>query len=188
MPFLNLPSSVRLHYEVLKPDGTSGDQLAADPTKPTLVALVPFLARTAMDVPQLRPGSSLRADYQIIAMSPRSHGRTTSEVRPQHDPFVSAADLAFAFKALQLPPCPVYAPGFIAGRTAVAFAILFPELVTALALIGVSGTEGMTTVEGFRTLDATLFNPEEPADLYEALGELGAPSPLALLFSSARPC
>ncbi|GAA5929170.1 hypothetical protein JCM3775_006753 [Rhodotorula graminis] len=169
MPFLDLPRSVRMYFEVLQPDdGTA----TVDPTRPTLVTLVPFVSPTFMDVPQLRPGSSLRANYQIVALSPRSHGRTTSTVRPEHDPYVSAADVAFAFEALKLPPSPIYAPGFIAGRIAVALAVLFPDLVTSLALIGVSGCHGMTTVEGFRTLDASMFNPEEPADLYETLGEL----------------
>ncbi|GAA5854694.1 hypothetical protein JCM9279_006994 [Rhodotorula babjevae] len=168
MPFLDLPSSVRMHFEVLQPDGTE----TVDPTRPTLVTLVHFVSPDYSHVPQLRPESSLRADYQIIALSPRSHGRTTSTVRPEHDPYVSAADLAFAFEALKLPPSSIYAPGFIASRIAVAFAVLFPDLVTSLCLIGFGTTEGRTGLEGFRTLDASMLNPEEPADLYETLGEL----------------
>ena len=173
MPFLDLPSSVRMFYDVLQPDGTT----TVDPTRPTLVTLVHFVSPNYSHIPQLRPGSSLRADYQIIALSPRSHGRTTSAVRPEYDPYVSAADLAFAFEALKLPPSTIYAPGFIASRIAVAFAILFPDLVTSLCLIGFGGIKGRTTLEGFRTLDASMFNPEDPADLYETLGELGASSP-----------
>ncbi|BGP37417.1 hypothetical protein JCM10450v2_001327 [Rhodotorula kratochvilovae] len=172
MPFLSLPSAVRMHYEVLKPDGSTDTGAALDPTRPTLVVLVPFLAVTLQDVPQVWPDSPLHATHQIVAFSPRSHGRTISEPQPQHDPFVSAADLAFAFEALQLPPSPLFAPGSICGRIAVAFAVLFPQLVTALAVVGISGTEAKTSLEGFRTLDATMFNPEEPADLHETIAEL----------------
>ncbi|GAA5822356.1 hypothetical protein JCM3770_000532 [Rhodotorula araucariae] len=172
MPFLSLPSAVRMHYEVLRADGSIDTGAPLDPERPTLVALVPFIAATPQDLPQISPDSPLHTEYQIVAFSSRSHGRTMSEPRPQHDPFVCAADLAFAFEALQLPPSPLFAPGSICSRIAVAFAVLFPQLVTALAIVGIASTNAKTSLEGFRTLDATMFNPEDEADLHETIAEL----------------
>ncbi|GAA5998059.1 alpha/beta fold hydrolase [Rhodotorula paludigena] len=170
MPFLSLPGAVRMHYDVL--GSPSGSQTNVDPTKPILVVLCPFVSVQASELPQLSPGSPLHDVYQIVAFSPRSHGRTTSDSKPQHDPFVSAADLAFAFEALQLPPSPLFAPGSICGRIAVAFTILFPHLVTSLALIGMAGRGAKASREAFRTLDGSMFNPEEPEDMHETLAEL----------------
>ncbi|GAA5885111.1 hypothetical protein JCM6882_007232 [Rhodosporidiobolus microsporus] len=166
MPFLSLPSSTRLFYEIVSNEGQF------DPHKPTLVALVPFCIAQASSIPQIGPSSPLRQTHNIFAFSPRSHGRTVSEVKPQHDAFVSAADLAFAFEALQLPPSHVFAPGAICGRIGLAFTTLFPDLVLTLALAGVSGSDPMTSIEGFRTLEATMFNPSDVEDLYEIMAEL----------------
>ncbi|BGP29411.1 hypothetical protein JCM10296v2_001150 [Rhodotorula toruloides] len=177
MPFLSLPGGVRMHYEILTDasaaaPSTSSTSSLLDPSKPTLVSLVPFCVPQATDIPQLRPTSPLHATHNIVAFSPRSHGRTVSESKPSHDPFVSAADLAFAFEALQLPPSQLYAPGSICGRIGVAFTILFPNLVTALSLVGISGREAKTSTAGFKTLDSAMFDPEEAEDLHETLAEL----------------
>jgi pimeloyl-ACP methyl ester carboxylesterase len=185
-----------MHYEVLTDaaaaaSANSSTSSLLDPSKPTLVSLVPFCVPQANDVPQLSPTSPLHATHNIVAFSPRSHGRTVSDARPSHDPFVSAADLAFAFEALQLPSSHLYAPGTICGRIGVAFAVLFPHLVTALALAGISGREAKTSIEGFKTLDSSMFNPEEPEDLHETLAELcelGEDDPPALACTDRLVC
>ncbi|GAA6034971.1 hypothetical protein JCM8097_002120 [Rhodosporidiobolus ruineniae] len=173
MPFISLPGAVRMHYEVLSEPSDPSSASLIDPSKPTLVALVPFYASQPSEVPQLAPSSPFRQSHNLIAISSRSHGRTSSEVKPQHDAFVSAADLAFAFEALSLPPSAIYGPGSICGRVALAFATLFPDLVTSLAVCGVSHREAMTTREGFKTLEASMFNPTDVDDLHEVMAELG---------------
>ncbi|GAA5875280.1 hypothetical protein JCM8547_006887 [Rhodosporidiobolus lusitaniae] len=170
MPFVNLPGAVRMHYEVLSTRASPSTLL--DPSKPTLVALVPFYSVQASELPQLGPTSPLRESHNVVAFSLRSHGRTVAEVKPTHDAFVSAADLAFAFEALQLPPSQIYAPGAINGRIAIAFSVLFPELVSALLLAAPSGRSAMTSNEGFKTLDASMFNPSDVEDLHEIMAEL----------------
>ncbi|GAA5829092.1 hypothetical protein JCM11251_004122 [Rhodosporidiobolus azoricus] len=166
MPFLSLPGGVRMFYEVLSADG----QL--DASRPTFVSLVPFCTAQASDIPQISGSSPLRATFNLLAFSPRSHGRTVSEPKPQHDAFVSAADLAFAYEALQLPPSHLYAPGVACGRIALAFTTIFPDLVLSLALAGVTSTDPIISAEGFRTLDSAMFNPAETEDIEEAMAEL----------------
>ncbi|GAA6006125.1 hypothetical protein JCM10207_000531 [Rhodosporidiobolus poonsookiae] len=179
MPFLSLPGSVRMFYEVLSdPLATDNADLVdpatplLDPSKPTLVTLVPFYAVQASALPQIDASSPLRKTHNIVAFSPRSHGRTVSEAKPQHDALVSAADLAFAFEALQLPPSQIYAPGSICGRIAIAFATMFPAQVTAIVVLGASALSALTTTEGFEMLDSTMFNPLSLEDLHEIMGEL----------------
>jgi pimeloyl-ACP methyl ester carboxylesterase len=164
---------VRLHYEVLNDPSTSPTSNLLDSRKPTLLALLPFYTTQATELPELN-NSSLRQSHNIIAISPRSHGRTAGEVKPSQDAFVSAADLAFAYEALQLPPCQIWAPGSICARIALAFAALFPDLVTALVLCAASSRDAMTSKEGFKTLEASMFDPEEEEDLAEVMAELSA--------------
>ncbi|GAA5973336.1 hypothetical protein JCM11641_003078 [Rhodosporidiobolus odoratus] len=181
MPFLNLPSAVRMHYEVLSlSTSTTSHSIHAtaawlDPSRPTLVVLVPFFVTHASALCQLGPTSPLLRSHNVLAFSPRAHGRTTSEPKA-HDAFASAADLAFAFEALQLPPSQLYAPGSICGRIALAFAAMFPSQVTALALCGVGSGARLAGPEAWATLESTLFNPPEEQDLHEVVGELALQS------------
>ncbi|GAA5990723.1 hypothetical protein JCM10908_003208 [Rhodotorula pacifica] len=138
MPHLDLPGGVRMHYERFDAIHTPEDAASATAPLQTLVVLVPFTSSPLSTLPQLAATSPLRKNYDIIALAPRSHGETTAPITAESDHFVAAAELAFAYEALQIPPCPLFAPSTICSRIALAFTILFPDLVTALALASLS--------------------------------------------------
>lgn len=152
MPYLNLPGAVSLFYELLPaleapheqrnalddPQASSSTSSSTSSTKPTLIILSPLLCDITSRSPQA-VDLRLRTRFNIVCLDLRSQGRTKSEVKPSYDHGVAAADIAFAMEALQLPPSFLFAPGFVAFRVAVKFALLFPQQVAGLAFAGICG-------------------------------------------------
>ncbi|KWU44656.1 hypothetical protein RHOSPDRAFT_33735 [Rhodotorula sp. JG-1b] len=184
MSTLDLPGDVHMRYErfeATQSDSTTGT--------PTIVVLVPFTSVPLSTLPQLAPTSPLRKDFNIIALAPRAHGETTAPITAKSDHFVAAAEIAFAYEALQIPPCPLFAPSMICGRIALAFTILFPDLVTSLAVaslgsrkqrrslaeivgiceVGLSGEDADLVVEMFSELASTLGDDDETPEQRDGL-------------------
>lgn len=125
-------------------------------------------------LPQLHHSSLLRQGYDIVALAPRSHGETIAPITAGSDHYVAAAELALAYEALRLPPCPLYAPSMMCGRIALAFTILFPNLVTSLALAGL-GTRrprrSLAQLVGFCELAVSGDDAEIVVEMFTELGE-----------------
>ncbi|GAA5954448.1 hypothetical protein JCM8115_004593 [Rhodotorula mucilaginosa] len=184
MSTLDLPGDVHMRYERF-----AATQLDSTAGTPTIVVLVPFMSVPLSTLPQLAPTSALRKHFNIIALAPRSHGETTAPITAESDHFVAAAEIAFAYEALQIPPCPIFAPSMICGRIALAFTILFPDLVTSLALaslgsrkkrrsiaeivgiceVGLSGEDADLVVEMFSELASTLGDDDETPEQRDGL-------------------
>jgi pimeloyl-ACP methyl ester carboxylesterase len=155
MPYLNLPGAVSLFYELLPaleaPHSERRNALDIPPSpstpsstssrKPTLIILSPLLCDITSRSPQA-VDLRLRTRFNIVCLDLRSQGRTKSEIRPTYDHCVAATDIANAMEALRLPPAFLFAPGFIAFRVAVNFALLFPQQVVGLAFAGICGMFG----------------------------------------------
>ncbi|GAA5884777.1 hypothetical protein JCM3774_003813 [Rhodotorula dairenensis] len=152
MATLDLPGGVRMRYERLA-------ATAPGPGPPqTVVVLVPFTSVPLSTLPQLRPTSALRRRFDVVALAPRSHSETTAPITAESDHYVAAAEVALAYEALQIPPCPLFAPSTICSRIALAFAILFPDLVTSLAFVSLGGRSARRSIAqlvGFCELGVT---------------------------------
>lgn len=127
-------------------------------------------------LPQLAPGSLLREQYEIVALAPRSHGETTTPITAESDIYVGAAELAFAYKALDVAPCPLFAPSTIGSRIALAFAILFPNLVTALALASLGTRRPRRNIAQLVGFCEVAVNGEDPEIVVDMFTELGQPA------------
>lgn len=125
-------------------------------------------------LPQLAPTSALRKHFNIIALAPRSHGETTAPITAESDHFVAAAEIAFAYEALQIPPCPIFAPSMICGRIALAFTILFPDLVTSLALASLGSRKKRRSIAEIVGICEVGLSGEDADLVVEIFSELGA--------------
>lgn len=91
---------------------------------------------------------------------------------PESDHYVAAAEVASAYEALQVPPCPLFAPSTICGRIALALAILFPDLVTSLAFVSLgsrSARRSIAQLVGFCELGVT--GEDIVIEMFTELGE-----------------
>ena len=127
-------------------------------------------------LPQLAPTSPLRKDFNIIALAPRSHGETTAPITAKSDHFVAAAEIAFAYEALQIPPCPLFAPSMICGRIALAFTILFPDLVTSLAVASLGSRKQRRSLAEIVGICEVGLSGEDADLVVEMFSELGTSS------------
>lgn len=127
-------------------------------------------------LPQLAPTSTLRQHFDIIALAPRSHGETTAPITAESDHFVAAAEIAFAYEALQIPPCPIFAPSMICGRIALAFTVLFPDLVTSLGFASLGSRRQRRSIAQIVGICEVGLSGEDADLVVEMFTELGAPS------------
>ncbi|KAF8165103.1 alpha/beta-hydrolase [Crassisporium funariophilum] len=121
-----------------------------DLDKPTVVILHPVLLDTTWLDLQFED-ARMQKHYNIIAFDMRSCGRSECRPSARHDSWVEAADLAFCFQKLHLPPCHILALEGISIGCALRFAVLFPELCLSLTLINVPSP--MESREKSTTLD-----------------------------------
>ncbi|KAF9481994.1 alpha/beta-hydrolase [Pholiota conissans] len=136
MPRVDLHSPedyASIHYITNTPYSNVG---GFDPDKPTIVLLHPaFLDATWLD---LQMGDTrFHNQFNLIAFDMRSTGHSTCRPSGRHDSWVDAADLAFCFQKLHLPPSHIFAPEGTSIYCALRFAVLFPELCLSLTLVNV---------------------------------------------------
>ncbi|KAF8974713.1 alpha/beta-hydrolase [Flammula alnicola] len=107
-----------------------------DPEKPTIVILHPvFLDSTWLD---LQMGDSrFNSQFNIIAFDMRCAGKSSCRPSARHDSWVDAADLAFCFQKLHLPPSHILSLEGTSINCALRFAVLFPESCLSLTLVNV---------------------------------------------------
>lgn len=126
-------------------------------------------------LPQLAPSSTLRKHFDIVALAPRSHSETAAPITAESDHFVAAAEVAFAYEALRIPPCPLFAPSTICSRIALAFAILFPNLVTSLAVASLGTRKERRSIAqlvGFCELGVSGEDADLVVEMFTELGGL----------------
>ncbi|GAA5864626.1 hypothetical protein JCM3774_006019 [Rhodotorula dairenensis] len=177
MPHVQLPGDVHIYYEIR--DAMQGARLAdstpgaavADLTKPSVILLAPCFLNATFLQPYV---DALQEDYSVTTIELRGQGRTIGGASPNYDYWVAAADLAFLMDALHLPPSHIFAPGHSAFRTALQFAILFPDQALSLSLVGAMSIFGPPrNAEAFAEVDATWSNPEDEDLFVECLGAVG---------------
>ncbi|KAF7301588.1 hypothetical protein MIND_00724300 [Mycena indigotica] len=137
MPFVDIISDddyASLYYITNTPFCNVG---GFDPEKPTVCILPPtFLDSSWLDAQLDDP--RLDSEYNIIAFDlPRCSGKSECRPNGRHDNWTDAADLAFAARALALPPMHILAFEGIGTNAALRFATLFPEMCLSLALCNV---------------------------------------------------
>ncbi|KAF8914148.1 alpha/beta-hydrolase [Gymnopilus junonius] len=107
-----------------------------DPEKPPIVILPPAFLDSTWTEAQMGD-SRLNKNYNIIAFDMRSSGKSICRPSGRHDSWVDAADLAFCFQILHLPPSHILALEGTSVYCALRFAVLFPELCLSLTLVNV---------------------------------------------------
>ncbi|KDR83489.1 hypothetical protein GALMADRAFT_235659 [Galerina marginata CBS 339.88] len=136
MPTVDLHSKAdyaSIYYRTNTPHCNVG---GFDPEKPTLVILHPaFLDSTWVD--SQMGDSRFDNNYNIIALDMRSCGKSVCRPNGRHDSWVDAADLAFCFQKLHLPPSHILGLEGTSIYCALRFAVLFPELCLSLTLVNV---------------------------------------------------
>ncbi|BGP53169.1 hypothetical protein JCM8202_003684 [Rhodotorula sphaerocarpa] len=162
MPHLELGGDVSIFYDF--PHG-------ADSSKPSVVLLAPSFLNATFLKPYV---DALSEAYSCCTIELRGQGRTTGGASPYYDYFVAAADLAFVMDALHLPPSHILAPGITAFRTALDFAILFPDQALSFSFVGASSLFGAPrNAAAFEEVD-TIWGTCDDTDLWvECIGAVG---------------
>ncbi|GAA6015580.1 hypothetical protein JCM10207_008134 [Rhodosporidiobolus poonsookiae] len=164
MPYVNLPGSVSLWYELHPPSD-------ANTSKPSLLLLAP----TFMDSTFLDPYvEQFKDDYSICTLELRSCGRSRNPVTADYDFTVSAADIALTMEALHLPPSHIFGAGCECFQAALKLALLFPEHVLSLSLAGSPTLFAVpTNVAAFEEIDEAWAWPSDTDYWVEAMGGIG---------------
>ncbi|GAA5917720.1 hypothetical protein JCM6882_009360 [Rhodosporidiobolus microsporus] len=138
MPYINLPGSVQLFYELhsttaTSPTNGSSSTSSPPPPKPSLLLLAPSMLDNTFLTPYVE---AFQDDYDICCLELRSHGRSRNQAIAGMDFWVAAADVAHAMEALHLAPSHFFGAGCLSFQVALKTAILFPSLVLSLTLAG----------------------------------------------------
>ncbi|KAH9943003.1 alpha/beta-hydrolase [Epithele typhae] len=151
MPFVDLVNTndyASIWYTANSPAGTVS---GFDPRKPTLVMLHPTFLDSTWTHPQIND-NRLNANFNIVVFDTRITGKSLYRPSGRYDLWVVAADLAYCFYHLQLPPAHIFAPELL-GLAALRFAALFPELCLSLTLCNVTPqTELKSIFDAFEEL------------------------------------
>ncbi|KAK4049386.1 hypothetical protein OIV83_004119 [Microbotryomycetes sp. JL201] len=194
MPFVSVPGGTSLYVQILRagrPSQTSGSTAAPatrrglnsglaplsvhdasdsdsdiDRTRPTLIVLS-HLFQDITSQGAVASDPRIRAEFNVVCIDQRHHGRSKCLSRPEYDGTVGAADIAFVVEALLLPPSFVYAPSCTAWSIAVKLAVLFPELVLGLFGAGIVGMH--FEPQRFTDLDSSFMTPLDEDDFDDAL-------------------
>lgn len=136
MPYVDLHSAADYASIYYTTNATHCNVSGFDPAKPTIVILHPvFLDSTWLD---LQLGDSrFNKNYNLIAFDMRSCGKSYCRPSGRHDSWIEAADLAFCFQKLQLPPSHLLCLEGTSIYCALRFAILFSEFCLSLTLVNV---------------------------------------------------
>ncbi|KAH9950101.1 Alpha/Beta hydrolase protein [Amylocystis lapponica] len=151
MPYVDLVSKddyASIWYITNTPNGNVG---SFDPSKPTIVMLHPLFLDLTWMYPQMED-HRLYLNYNIILFDTRATGKSIYRHSGRYDLWVAAADLAFAFHYLNLPPAHIFAPE-IYGYAALRLASLFPELCLSVTVVNIPGqTEIQRVFDSFDNL------------------------------------
>ncbi|KAK4050545.1 hypothetical protein OIO90_005012 [Microbotryomycetes sp. JL221] len=152
MPHFQLPHSVSLYYE----------RHDISPGLPTLMILAPSWLDLTFCEESLTLNDELKAKYNIVGIELRNHGRSECAFSAVYDHFVGASDLALLMDELKLPPSHIFAAGAFGAAVALKFALIFPDLVCSLAIVGARGMFAEPTNK--QALDELMIAWAEPVD------------------------
>lgn len=80
----------------------------------------------------------LRAQFNLIGIASRYHGRTQCTITYEYDLWVAACDIAYVLDQIEAPPVHLVAPQALAVHLAYRAVALFPERFASLTLSGLS--------------------------------------------------
>ncbi|KII96006.1 hypothetical protein PLICRDRAFT_694103 [Plicaturopsis crispa FD-325 SS-3] len=146
MPFVDVPSKDDFASIWYTTNSRNGNVGSFDATKPTVVLLHPPTLESSW-MRNMFEDDRLASDFNLIAFDYRVSGKSRARPTGLHDGWVDAADLAFAYHALHLPPAHILGVESTATNCALRLAILFPELCLSLTLCSVPPPTELNTVQ-----------------------------------------
>ncbi|GAA6038785.1 hypothetical protein JCM8097_002889 [Rhodosporidiobolus ruineniae] len=165
MPYVSLPGSVQLYYELHTTPSSSNTP------KPGLVLLSPAFLNTQLLLDTYV--EAFRDDYDICTLELRAHGRSKCPAMP-FDFWAMAADVAYAMESLHLAPAHIFAAGCVPFQTSVKLALLFPNLVLSLTLAGAPTLfSAPRQVEAFQEITRVWTSPADEDEWVDVIGGIG---------------
>ncbi|GAA5981571.1 hypothetical protein JCM11641_004101 [Rhodosporidiobolus odoratus] len=184
MPHVNLPGGVQLYYEqhgAADPSlaSLSLSESAAPPAsqppvssaKPSMLLLAPSFLNSTYLEPYVE---AFKDGFDVTTLELRSIGRSRNAGSATYDYWVAAADIASTMEALHLPPSHVFGAGCLAFQAALKLALLFPDQVLSLSLVGAPTLFAPPrALTAFQEITEAWVRPSDEEDWVDVTGGIG---------------
>ncbi|KNE95336.1 hypothetical protein PSTG_11320 [Puccinia striiformis f. sp. tritici PST-78] len=167
MPFVQVSSEVRLHYEISLCDGDDALQASL---RPWLMIVHPLLMDSSY-VKSFSEEPVLRSTFNQVLFDARHHGRSTNPTSKAIDLYTIAADFAIGLEKLQIDAVHAIGTHSWSSEILLRMAAVFPAKVISLCLCSIPPPVAKGFLErAFQECFESFANPESVEEWDEGAG------------------